>query len=444
MKAFLYDVLKYVVGVPLIAIGQTIKHLKDAADQALGIPLIVTSQAMAGPGRGVVAGDAIQGAGNHIEARCSQVADYRRLAEEAVLKKKNDRLLRTQEKAALIAEITKVIKQRHLDALRQKVDLQVCRAQAVDANRGSPASAMNPAIPKQRITRTPAPFLAGLYSVHAMSDKPGLPDITIYRKSADDAISWKDAQVGTGRFSRYLLRADLDTWDVFDAAGRLESHCGDAVYGQALEVNKVVIVNREQLEASVAYSLGRHVTCLVRAECHAGASSVEHSNFAVLCRLMIAEASAKDLKHMYIVESRDSGCRVTGIYMRMHRLSTEMSDKYLDRYKWLSQGWPLSNPHHAGVLAARLSIVQCEHLTGLVSEALKRANFKPDISTSASLAIMSAPQDARHRLAEKVVEALYPGLVIAQPGALETFSEEAWQGATPAIIAACRSIGKRA
>ena len=292
----------------------------------------------------------------------------------------------------------------------------------------------------QKLTRTPAPFLPGYYSVQAMSVTPGLPDVTVYRNSAEEAIEWKDKQVTAGRFSRYLLRSSTNAWDVFNAKGALEFLCENVIYDHMGEADKPVKINREQFDASVADVMGEGLTCVACAECHSGASSVEHSNFVVLSRVITLEASATDLDHIYVAESHDFDCRVVGLFMRLGKMSKEATDKYLDRYKWLSEGWPLSNPHHAGILAARMAKIRGRYLSELVCHALAQAGGDIEDQAQAKFQIMSVRDDQRYTLARKVVDALLPGLEIEHPGGVESFTADIQREKAAEVAAAYKAL----
>ena len=300
---------------------------------------------------------------------------------------------------------------------------------------------MNNQRTKQNITRTPAPFLPGCYSLQAVSDRPGIPDITIYRQDAEAALAEKNKMSKLGLFSRFLLRSAEDAWDVYNAAGALEHLCHDVVYDHAEEIEKPIMVNRDKFDAEVAAVVGPGVSSMVCVECHSGGSSVEHSNFVVLAKTMIMAADAKDMECLYVAETHDYPCRVVGMYARMSEMSEAMVNKYLDRYEWLSAGLPLSNPHHALVLAKRIAQVRTRYLCELVAKSLEIKGASKDEQMYATFAIHAAPFPTRHQLANEVVQSLLPGLTIDLPGSAETFDEKALEENAEKVVAHYKALG---
>jgi hypothetical protein len=283
---------------------------------------------------------------------------------------------------------------------------------------------MNSTREKKQITRTPAPFLPGHYSLQAVSITAGVPDVTQYFRSQEAALRKKQALANNRTHSRYLLRGAQNAWDVYDDTGKLECLCSEVAIDQAQEVDAVVRVSREQFEAAADAAIGADAHCLVCVECHRGGSSADHSNFVVMMRAMIMDANEKDLEHFYVVESHDYDCRVIGLFAKMSSLSPAAADFYLDRYEWLSKSWPLSNPHHLLVVAQRIAQVNVQGLCEVVDQALQYQQADENARCHAKFVIAMSPFETRRKLAEEMLEILgTEGLEFNGLGAPETFDE---------------------
>ena len=279
---------------------------------------------------------------------------------------------------------------------------------------------------QKKFTNRPAPMLPGLYSVQAIPSDMRCPDVTIYRRDASDAVAWKSLMVKReGGYSRFLLRHAVDAWEVYGADGLLECKCDNVTGTAEDELRKVVAVDREEVELEAGAVLGPGLTCISCVEGHAGASSAEHSNFCVLNRKMLVEATTEDLKHVFLVESRAWPCRVMSLMVAMDRVSTEFQNKFLDRHYWWSRGWPLDNSHHQTILASRLADVRRDYLGSVFVDALVESGTvgTSEAALSAKVGIALVPPDVRRTLAHKLIELSYKHLQYHGRGAEEKFDE---------------------
>ncbi len=153
------------------------------------------------------------------------------------------------------------------------------------------------------------------------------------------------------------------------------------------------------------------LSLIVCAEDHAGASAADHSNFVIVCRRMLIEASASDLEHFYIVESQRWPCRMTGIYANVGELSPAMQDIYLERFKWLSNSWPLNARHHIHILADRLVRSRSRYVTDLLHNCGHAARMSPEMILTLQSKWMLASTGAQYRFAQHLVETLREGML---------------------------------
>lgn len=272
---------------------------------------------------------------------------------------------------------------------------------------------------RKNITRTPAPFLPGCYSVQAISLSSEVPDVTTYHLDHGSALKKKDSLSRRSGYKWFLIRGALDAWDVYDGSGKLDSLCSDVVYDQVTEVEGHLKVDRVAFEDAAKDALGNGYSCLVGVECHSNSSSADHSNFVVLMRTMLMGASEKDLAHIAVVESRNYDCRVVGLFADVSKLSMDQANHYLDRYQWLKNSWPLNNSHHLQILAFRWaqSPYKLGELVGKAFE-LNGADEEEQMAVKASVVLCGF--DKRRHFADGVLATIgLDGLVFRGPGAAE-------------------------
>lgn len=280
-------------------------------------------------------------------------------------------------------------------------------------------------------------MLQGLYSMQAVANDSVGPDVTIYRMAARDAEAWMKSTITKDRkrFKGYLLRYDENAWDVYGPSGDFVSKYEDVTGKHVAEFPGVVDVDHEVMLHEARQILrDDDVSLLAGSSWHAGSSSVDMSNFAVMTRRMIADSKPEDLEQIFIIESRLYDCRVVGIYADVSKLTQRMQDTFLERWKWVDRGWPLVCEHHTDVLADRLTKVRSDYVSEIIGRACDAAG-KPLTTGQAvrSKWAMAGPT-AKFKMARKLVEVLREGLVYRHREA-EVFEEEFVDSASSKLLA---------
>lgn len=228
-------------------------------------------------------------------------------------------------------------------------------------------------------------------------------------------------------FDAFALCSSDARWDIFNKAGKTLGTRNSITNKDGVlfsEVCHPVKVNLDDYDASVKAVLGDTVCRMASAEHHQHASSVGHSNMVVVARHMIMDATDEDLEHIYLADSIASGCRVQGWFMDSLKMSSRLMDKYLDRYKWLSKGWPLANDHHMQVLAYRMATLRPLQIFDI----LRKVNSVIPIGEHEGLIVMRVQQvrpDVLIMFTAKILEGLEAGLLLAGYQDLEEIDEEA-------------------
>ena len=257
---------------------------------------------------------------------------------------------------------------------------------------------------------------------------------------AAGAEKWMKTLVNMGGYETYLLRHGPHAWDVYDGDGKFVGKSKNVVGRHVEECLHVVDVDREHLIQEAKSALyNDDVTLIACAESHAGASAADHSNFVLISRRMIIEAKPADMQHMFLVESRRYPCRVVGIYADVARLSEEMQDTFLDRWKWLQNSWPLVNQHHRDMLADRIAKSRSDFMAQLLADCGHAAGFSGDTVLGAQSRWTMSPPGAKYRFAQHVVSALAEGLIV-QPGKAETFNHETIEKNAKKVMESYRTI----
>lgn len=286
------------------------------------------------------------------------------------------------------------------------------------------------------------PYLEPLYSVQAIASDTSLPDVAVYRRELDSAKNWiARMAAGAGDCSIYLLRRSEKVFDIYGAQGQLIAEKQEDVIGTPPKrVTKEVEVDcKVVLEEAREALCNNDLTLLACYEDHLGASAVDHSNFSVLCRRMIVEASKRDLEHFYLVESKAHECRVFSIVGDLSRVSSELQDKYLDRWDWLENSWPLLVEDHRSALAARLAYVREAYVTKILNACAVSAGWPNERRIALVEAWSVAPPGARYRFAQHLVHALHTGILLA-PHKAEMFADDVIEQRGPEVIERYQSI----
>lgn len=206
-------------------------------------------------------------------------------------------------------------------------------------------------------TDRPAPILPGFIATQALSKDGIPPNITQYHRELESALRWLNRIAKKGIFDAFLMGRPSCHWFVFDRHGqKIETRKRiTPEEGVFKDLHQPLQVSLLEYIESMQEILGESVYPMTFAVHHALASSVGHSNTQVITHSMIMNASDEDLDHVYFADGIVDGCRAQGWFMDTDAVSEELMDKYLDRYKWLSKGWPLDNKHHAQTLAYRMA-----------------------------------------------------------------------------------------
>lgn len=275
-------------------------------------------------------------------------------------------------------------------------------------------------------TNRPAPILPGFYSMQALSNEPGLPHITKYHRKPEPLVKWKNQMAKQRLFDAFALCSSDARWDIFNRAGKTLGTRQSITNKDGTlfsEVCHPVRVDLDEYDAAVKKVLGDAVIRITSAEHHQHASSVGHSNMVVVARHMIMDAADEDLEHIYLADSIASGCRVQGWFMDSSKISSKLMDKYLDRYKWLSKGWPLANDHHMQVLAYRMATLRPLQ----VFDILKKVNDIFPLGEHEGLIVLRVQQvrpDVLIVFTAKMLEGLEAGLLLAGHQDIEEIDEE--------------------
>lgn len=258
----------------------------------------------------------------------------------------------------------------------------------------------------------PAPYLPGLHSAQATNSNERIPFVSVYRNKAKAAADWiRGCKLANGT-SSFFLRSDEQDVKLYDYRGRFVKSLEAPMFKSTPELEDSIPVDRDFMvhEAREATKQPQ-LSLIVCAEDHAGASAADHSNFVIVCRRMLIEASAADLEHFYVVESQRWPCRMTGIYANIGALSPAMQDIYLERFKWLSNSWPLNARHHLDMLADRLVRSRSRYVTDLLQDCGHAARMPRDLILTMQSKWMLASPGSKYRFAQHLVETLREGLL---------------------------------
>jgi len=271
----------------------------------------------------------------------------------------------------------------------------------------------------------PAALLPGFYSIQALSEGGVLPHITQYHKKPEPAVQWKNVMAKKRLHDAYALCSSESRWDIYGRSGKLHGTRTTITpeSGTYMEQHKPVVVDRDEYVESVRQILGESIACITFAEHHAMASSVGHSNMVAVARHMIMDASEEDARHIYLADSISSGCRVQGWFMDPRSVSMEFMNKYLDRHKWLSQGWPLANDHHLQVLAYRMATLRPMYLLELLMD-VAELEWMGEHRSLASMRIQGTSPEKLAELAYRILEGMEAAVIIPGPQSLEIIDEE--------------------
>jgi hypothetical protein len=272
------------------------------------------------------------------------------------------------------------------------------------------------------ITNTPAPWLPGLYSMQAVGNQ-GLPDVTIYRQNVEEALAWKDKEVGRNIFCKFLLRHAADAWDVYGDDGKLECLCSDVVGRKMSDLQVGALATSGLLETEAVSAVGSRVARVVHAESHASASVVDHSNYGWVLRNMIRDAAEKDLRHTYVVESHAYDHRVAGVYTDVANLSAKAQDQFLDSYRALATRTPLDQEDYLKLFMGRTAALRVNYLSDVCARAGKTSGLDEEEILSMRLSVGCRGVEFRRELVSKLLTLTEARISVSVDGAAEEIDE---------------------
>jgi hypothetical protein len=290
-------------------------------------------------------------------------------------------------------------------------------------------------------TDRPAPLMPGFYSLQALSDDGVLPNITQYHKKPEPAVNWKNYMAKKRLHDAYVLCSSESRWDVFGKDGKLVGNRNTITpdSGLYMESHNPTSVDPVEYETSVKEVIGSSVTCVVFAEHHSHASSVGHSNMVAVARNLILDASEEDAKHIYLADSIASGCRVQGWFIDLQFASLTLTDKYLDRYKWLANGWPLANDHHLQVMAYRMATLRPLQLLDILIHASRHA-YLGEHSSLVAMRVQSTKPEKLIALANAILTGMESCVYIPKNRALEVIEDDDIAEHAPRIANAYKQV----
>jgi len=281
--------------------------------------------------------------------------------------------------------------------------------------------------------RTP-PHLPDRYSVQAIGSDPASPILTTYRRRPFNTADWISEAAKTERFESYLLRRGSGRWELYNDHGELTDRGDPLPFNQSGESTTPVPVDSTAFLQEARELTGDPGLSLIACrEDHAGASAADHSNFNIMCRRMIGEATPADLEHVVIIDSRRWPCPVTGVFANVARLSPAMQDVFLDRQKWLQKGWPMVSRDFQEVLADRLARLRADYVCELLRHCGKVARMSEARITAMEAKWLLASPGPKYRFALHIVETLREGLLFGK-GMAETFSPEIVRSHGKAVV----------
>lgn len=270
-------------------------------------------------------------------------------------------------------------------------------------------------------TGRPAPSLPGLYMMQALSSDAGIPNVTQYHRTPEPAVEWMKHLAKKKLFDAYALYSLEDKYDIYTKNGKaVGTQFSITFKGLFSEGYFTEEVDYDAYVASAKEILGPEVTCITWAERRVYASSVGHSNMAVVERQMITGASDKDLEHIYYVDSIASGCRVEGWFTDLSKVSETLVNQYLDRYKLLSKGWPLDKADHLQKLAYHMITLRPEQILEILRFVNQRVKLG-EIMSRVSRRIWRGGLEKRIMFASKMFEGMEAAVVVGSPQEPESF-----------------------
>lgn len=275
----------------------------------------------------------------------------------------------------------------------------------------------------QKLQWTPhaAPHILGLVSAQTSTSDPNIPDIAVYRNEAEEAEQWIEEMAKNSEYDAFFLRRNEQVVDLYDSKGNHSKRLPRPTYPSARESEDVLKLDRDVMRGQVRKVLRTQgLSLLACHEEHAGANAADHSNYIILCRRMIMEASRKDIEQFYICEHKSWPCRVSCVYADVSALSPDMQNIYVERHKWVSRSWPLNTKHHFDTLADHFSRVRNGYVTDLLMDCGHAAGMSGEMILTMQSKWMLASPGVRYRFSQHLVDKLKDGLIYT-PAEAEVF-----------------------
>lgn len=270
-------------------------------------------------------------------------------------------------------------------------------------------------------------FLPGLYALQCVSRTSGAPDVTVYRADLDSLVGpAKTSQLSLmkaqKRFAFFVLRHAVDRCDFYDKKGVLvrDAASHPESYWTTMSPTPVAC-NNESLAAQSTWLLSAPTVC-ASFEAHGGQSAAARSNFyTMLDQLLNMAKSDKDREHIYVL-SHHSPCPRSVLVADLSKTSAYGQEIFLDYFKRLKNGWPLSPPHHKTELSRTLASCRYVELRRWL-QAVRMKTVTDEDPNRLSLILSSIPLRVRFAMARAFVEVVYPKVFLPDEG-VEQISDE--------------------
>ena len=278
---------------------------------------------------------------------------------------------------------------------------------------------------KTSVSCNPAMASRCFFRLEAVKFGAESPSMTLYRKSIRSVSQWISQAAKRAFYDQFILMDGAGhVMEIYDSQGEPteQRKSGGAPKPEA-STGAVEILRDEFTDEARLFSGDASLSLVTCVDDHAGASAADHSNFAVMFRRMIEDASPADLDHVCIVESRRWPCPVTGIFANVANLSPAMQDIFLDRIKWIQNSWPMVSNAHREILAERLAKYRTDYVHELLRNCARAARWSEERTLAMSAKWILASPAPKLRLARHLVDTLQEGLRFER-NAAETFDPQ--------------------
>lgn len=270
-------------------------------------------------------------------------------------------------------------------------------------------------------------FLPGLYALQCVSRVSGAPDVTVYREDLDSLVgSAKTSQLSLmkaqKRFAFFVLRHSRDRCDVYDKKGRIIRDTAEhpAAYVTAMSPIPVSCDNAS-LASQSKWLLAVPTVC-ASFEAQSGQSAAARGNFyTMLDQLLNLAKSDKDRENIYVL-SHHSPCPRSVLVADLSLVTDRAQGIFLDYFRRLQNGWPLSASHHKTELSRTLSGGRYTELRRWLHTIRMRTTQGED-SDRLSLILSAIPLSVRFDLARVFTDVVYPKVFLPD-GGIEQISDE--------------------